>query len=280
MSIQAKTAFPPYIELGPERLFHLVPVVGDALRAVGSMKTGPWSTDLHSRPAVGSLGVLVDDVLGFSIAAATPLGKATVTTQIHLDMLRPVPVDGSAVTAEIMSVEFDGSGGFVSGRVSDRSGRVIALATLRGMFVPAVPDRDSTFELCRQTMTSIADPSRMWSAPDAIESRMVTTEEGVDLQFNVSESLVNVRGSQHGGITLCAAEIAGRGALDRHSGADEFVTVAVDIAYLRPAVMGSALTFRARRIHAGREVGLVRVEGFVDEKKPIAVATVMCQRVS
>lgn len=280
MSIEAQTAFPPYIELGPERLFHLGPVVGDALRAAGSMKTGPWSTDMHSRPAVGSLGVLVDDVLGFSIAAATPMGKATVTTHIHLDAIRPVPIDGSDITAEITSVEFDGSGGFVSGRVVDGSGRVIALATLRGKFVPAVPDRDSTFELGPRTVASLAEHSRRWSSPNALEARMVPTEDGVDLQFNVSKSLVNVRGSQHGGITFCAAELAGRGALGRHSGADEFTTVAVDIAYLRPALMGSVLVFRARRIHAGREVGLVRVEGFVDEKKPIAVATVMCQRVS
>lgn len=280
MSIEAKTAFPPYIELGPERLFHLAPVAGDALRAVGTMKSGSWSTDMHSRPAVGSLGVLVDDVLGFSIAAATPLGKATVTTHIHLDSIRPVPVDGTDVTAEITSVEFDGSGGFVSGRVTDRSGSVIALATLRGKFVPAVPDRDSTFELGPRTVTSLTGHSRMWSAPDALEARMEPTEHGVDLRFTVSESLVNVRGSQHGGITFCAAELAGRAALGRHRGANEFSTVAVDIAYLRPAVMGSALIFRARRIHSGREVGLVRVEGFVDEDKPIAVATVMCQRVS
>src|SRR5690242_14160912 len=79
---------------GPEGLFRVDDLsVGDAPH--GRMITGPWMTGPDGRPSPGGLGVLVDDVLGYAILAARPRNDWSVSTEIALDVLGPVPGDGS-----------------------------------------------------------------------------------------------------------------------------------------------------------------------------------------
>lgn len=89
-----------YLELGPESLFGIGTVVGDEKSARGTMRTGPRSTGPDGQGSAGSLGVLVDDGLGYSIAARTPDQMTTVTTQLHLDVLAPIP-PGSQVSSSL-----------------------------------------------------------------------------------------------------------------------------------------------------------------------------------
>lgn len=255
--------FPPYIELGPERSFRLEPVTGNGSSAVGSMETGDWSRDASGRAQAGALGVLIDDVLGFSAAALTPDGFSTVTTHIHADFLCDVPADESTVTADVTSVDVDATGGLASGTVRSAAGRTIARATLRSRFVPGAPD------------VEFSNPS---SSSDPVSADVLATlggvieyfDGGLDLRFPVRPDAVNVKSNLHGGLTFCAAELSGAAALRGHSAH----TTAVDIVYLRAAPLGSELVFRATVVHPGRQLGLARVEAMNERGKPIAVAMI------
>jgi uncharacterized protein (TIGR00369 family) len=261
--------FPPYVELGPERLFGVHEVGGDAL-VRGHMTTGTWNRDGPCRSSAGSLGVLIDDVLGFGVAARTPDGWSTVTTNIHADFFSVVPCDGSALTAEVMSLDTNGDGGLATGVVFDESGRVLVRASLRGRFIPESPGTGAAGE----RVLSAAEVTDVCSAIGGTVGRV---PGGADLELTVGADLVNIRDNLHGGITLCAAEISASACCNERCDAD-FVTTAVDITYLRPAPIGRSLRFEARTAHPGRQTRHTQVLATGLRGKPVAIASVSAHR--
>ena len=65
---------------------------GDGMH--GSMRLDDRHVGPDGRPAVGALGVLVDEVLGYSIIASLPPRSWTVSTEIWVDVLGPLPAAG------------------------------------------------------------------------------------------------------------------------------------------------------------------------------------------
>ncbi len=60
--------------------------------------------------------MLVDDLLGYAITADLPSGRWSVSTEITLDVLRPLPTSGR-VLADGKLVQSDEQGGFATGTV-------------------------------------------------------------------------------------------------------------------------------------------------------------------
>ena len=72
MTAEANWTFPPYTELGPERLFRIesVPADGDGSRA--SMAPGPWVTAFDGSPSGGAHSAHWSTTAGASQWLATP----------------------------------------------------------------------------------------------------------------------------------------------------------------------------------------------------------------
>jgi uncharacterized protein (TIGR00369 family) len=266
-----------YLELGAERLFGIGTVIGDDTAARATMRTGSRSTGPDGQGSAGSLGVLVDDGLAYSIAARTPSQMTTVTTQLHLDVLAPIPNSESDLVLVTDEVILGDKGGYSKGRVTDEAGTVIALASLRIRFVPRFGNGQRGLVLSSEELRELEDGAIGKNVVDMLDATVTHVDGGADLQLSVTDGISNYGRNLHGGVSLCAAEIAGWTAINDAQPENPLPTSSVDIAYLRPCSMGSDVTFRATVIHRGRSLGIARVAGFVDEARPVIVATVTCQ---
>src|SRR6185437_8122615 len=95
----------------------------------------------------GTVGVLIDDVLGFAIIRQRPAGRWSVSAEISLDLVAPVPADGGRLTCQGRLVHAGAHGGTASGTVTNASGQVIALCGQHSRWVatgPADPEAPMT----------------------------------------------------------------------------------------------------------------------------------------
>ena len=125
----------PVVDTGPEALLRMGELSVDGGTFRGSMPVGPW-LDVEGRTPVGAVAVMVDDLLGYAIIADLPRGHWSVSAEITIDVLRPLPTSGR-VLADARLVQADDLGGFATGTVTDEAGTVLALTTQRGRFVRA-----------------------------------------------------------------------------------------------------------------------------------------------
>ena len=117
----------PVVETGPEALFRLGEITASGRSGVfrGSMAVGPWLEVARRTPA-GAVAVLVDDVLAYAITEDEPPGMWSVSAEITLDVLRPLPTSGAS-TSEARLVHADSLGGLATGTVTDATGPSLAL---------------------------------------------------------------------------------------------------------------------------------------------------------
>lgn len=251
---------PPHLAVdgGPERLFGFQAHQADG-RRTGSMSTGPWMIGPGAVSRAGALGVLVDNVLGTTISAAHPDGRWSVSTEIGIDLVGAIPVDGGTVSATVETLEVDGIGAFATGDVVDATGNVIARCRQRGRFIPSpvttngwaeVPPADG--DLMTRLGASISD--------DALE--LITTP-----------IVANPMGNLHGGVSFCVSEWAGALALSKVG--SPLTAASVQVAYLRPIPVGTRIRFTSHVVHAGRTLGVVHVTGYDDAGKPCTVTTLV-----
>ena len=263
---------------GPEELFG----VGDATERAGGvrleMAAGRWTLDDDGALCAGALGVLVDDALGNAMINPMPDGYWPVSTEISVDVVARPPGAPNVLTAVSHRLDdlADGFGGgaLAQGRVLDGAGRTIAVATMRGRYVP-VGDREP---LATYGTIPPGTTGRREAAPgvSALLGGAVR-RRGADVEFALpaDPAFTNPLGVTHGGILLCGSEIAGRRALCA-AGAS-LTTASVHIAYLRPVPTTGPLMFTAEVVHSGRTLGVARVTGrAVSSDRPGTVATVIC----
>ena len=79
----------------------------------GSMAVGPWLAVEGCTPA-GAVAVLVDDVLAYAITEDEPPGRWSVSSEISVEVLRPLPAAG-VVHMEARLVRADSLGGLATG---------------------------------------------------------------------------------------------------------------------------------------------------------------------
>ncbi|TDO46865.1 uncharacterized protein (TIGR00369 family) [Kribbella sp. VKM Ac-2527] len=252
------------VDGGPERLFGFRAHHADG-RRTGSMSTGAWLAGPGGIPRGGALGVLVDNVLGTTISAAHPDGDWSVSTEIGIDVVGAIPVDGSTVRATVESIEVATIGAFATGDVIDAAGNVIARCRQRGRFVSA-PEPAAT--------NGRTDGLRSDREADLMSriGAVASLAEDV-LELTTTPVLANPMGNLHGGVSLCVSEWAGALALSRV--AAPLTTTSVHVAYLRPIPIGTRVRFTPRVVHAGRTLGVAHVTSHNEAGKPCTVTTLV-----
>jgi uncharacterized protein (TIGR00369 family) len=273
----------PFLAGGPERLFRVGPVTQDRERVTGSMRTGAWMLSPGGEPCRGSLGVLADDLLGYAVIARGSPGLWGVSTEISVDFCAPLPVDGSTLYAESQTVEVDPVGGLARGRIVSRAGSTIAFSSQRVRFVPTPPPRQVRGEgaAAHHDSGPRTGPDSLLKQDPATTADLIgaTTRRhdgGATVVLAGSLDVSNPMGSMHGGIALCASEIAGQTALQGSS--PPLVTASIHVVYLRPVPLDGDVRFRATVLHRGRTLGVAQVVSHNSAGKACTVATVTCHQ--
>ncbi len=253
------------VEGGPERFFRVARPKATGEMVASSMPTGPWLNGPSGRPLAGALGVLIDNVAGYVLVLGRPPGWWSVSAEITLDLLRPVPADGSVLVAEGSVRHADPVGGFSSASVTDGSGRLLAVCTQHGRWVRSAPAGGNG-----TAPASGAPPTADLAGFLGGQAR--TAEGGALLELTVMPELTNPLGNLHGGITLCACDLVAQAAIEAAGGPPR--TSSIHVAYPRPIPLGTRARFTAQVTHLGRAFGVVRVTALNASGKPCAIATV------
>jgi uncharacterized protein (TIGR00369 family) len=242
-----------------------------------SMPTGEWLGGPDGRTASAALGVLIDDVLGNSIIERRPANSWPVSTEISVDYVSRPPSDGRPVQARSRVLSAPPAGALAAGEVTDSAGAVLAVATSRFHFVPGEPvaPRGLAVPGDGRAGPGALGPAGPGSLLALLGADLHGDGTGATLTLPAGPHLANPRGFLHGGIALCASQLAGERAL---SAGGSLPATAIRIAYVRPVVLAGTLTFTARVLHSGRSFGVAQVTATGPAGKLGIVATVTCQR--
>jgi len=273
------------VEGGPERFFRVARPEARGEVVASSMPVGPWLNGPSGRPLAGALGVLIDNVGGYALQRGRPRGGWSVSAEITLDLLRPVPADGAVLVAEGSVRHADPVGGFASVSVIDGSGRLLAVCTQRGRWVPRAPAAGNGTAPASTAPASTAPASTAPASTAPARGVPSTSDlarflgglaraaDGAGLlELTVTPELTNPLGSMHGGVALCACDLVTEAAIEAAGGPPR--TASIHVAYLRPIPLGTRVRFTAQVTHLGRAFGVVRVTAVNADGKPCVIATV------
>jgi uncharacterized protein (TIGR00369 family) len=243
---------------GPEGMFGVTGLTVDPAGVLGTMKTGRWSN------SAGALAVLVDDVLGYAILARRPRQCWSVSTEIGIDLVAPVPIDGQVLHARASLEHADGRGGLAVGVVVTEAGELIARCRQRGRFVPSSPSVPGTRGHQPAPVTE----------PAGIAGRFAGVAADTSVfDFAVEPALGNPLGNLHGGVTLAASELVAS-SVAAHADLPELTTSSIHVTYVRPVPVGTVLRLESEVVSRGRSLAVVRVLGRDTQGKPCTVAHV------
>ena len=228
--------------------------------------TGPRLSWDGQVVAVGTLGVLFDNILAYPMIDGAPLASSLVSTEITIDALRRIPVDAGTLTARGRLLGRTADTAFASAELRTPDGEVLAVATQRGRYVPSgEPPGYDYARVTPATSDSLAD--LMW--PDHGAPQL-----GADGRASlfVDARLGNHMHAMHGGVSLLFAEWAAVQAVRARG--SELEAASVRIAYARPIPIGSTATFETTVEHLGRTSANVHVVGRTEAGKSAVVAAV------
>ncbi|AZG46631.1 hotdog domain-containing protein [Gordonia insulae] len=254
-----------FVVSGAEALLRVSPVTLGSDRGELAVEAGGWLNDPVAGSCRGALGVPLDDVTGYVVAAGSGTDRWPVSLGIRLDFLADPPIAGPPMTVTGELIARDDLGGTTRGVVADASGRPIALVTQRSHLVEvATRPSNSTvdFEL----------PAGEVTVRDALGFRDITA--GI-VELSPTPLAANGMGNVHGGVLICGSEFAAMSALDAGG---VLRTSSIDIAYVRPGDAASMTSFEAEVVHRGRSLAVVRVNARSSTGKLCAVANVVVQR--
>lgn len=255
----------PFMPAGAEALVRIEEGVLSATGSTMTVGAGRWLHDPVAGVCRASLGIVLDDVTGYSVALAAPDDKWPVSLGIRLDFQRDPQSAGAPMAAKGEVVGFDAQGALSRGEVYGADGGVVALITHRS-----------------HLRTVVAKPTAPVAAvphPDPDSSirellRLVDTSAGV-VEMLPGPYAANERGDVHGGVQLAGAEFAAMSALGAAGG---HRTTSADAVYLRPGNASETNTFRADIVHQGRSMAMVRVDMLNPAGKPCSRTTLVIQK--
>ncbi|WP_344113006.1 hotdog domain-containing protein [Nocardioides humi] len=244
---------------GPEDLFGVGRLRQCSDGVGGGMTLGRWATGPDRRTAVGAVGVLADEVLGYALMASLPQGAWSISTEIWLDVVGALPGAGDTVAAHATPVQ---AGSYAAGELRDGAGRPIVLCRQRGRFTTPPDGYDGPVV-----------PAGIRSAR-GMEELLGLRAEGDVHVMETRPDLANPNGVLHGGVSLAASEVvATRTRVDLGC---ELPTSSVHIVHTRGVPVGAPVVFRCEARHAGRSLWVSEVVGTV-AGKVCTVATVTAQ---
>ena len=234
----------PVVDTGPEALLRFGEItVSDDDVFSGSMPLGAW-LEVGGRTPAGAVAVLVDDVLAYAITAAEPPGSWSVSTEISLEMLRPLPASGTVSVSGVLR-HVDPLGGLATGTVGAEDGTVLALCSQRGRYV--------------QAPEGLVEEGAWGGPPEPGDlARLLAVRAGVPMA--TSDVLANESDSLHGGVSMLCSDLVASAL------APDLVTASLHITYTRGIPIGAEVLWRADIRHPGRSLTVVDVDGVVDGK--------------
>ncbi|UGQ12202.1 PaaI family thioesterase [Yinghuangia sp. ASG 101] len=276
MTAQFDLAALPHAPVGKPELLFGVRLVEDPRDSHwhGTMPSGRWTLGPDGVPSNAALAVLIDDTLGVAGAAHQPEGRFAVTTELSVDYVAPPPCDGSVITSEGAVVSAHDRGALVTGTVRDAVGQTLAVMSLRGRYIPLLPEVAAGASARPEPSPgdpADADASRHESLLAVLGASAEVGAEEVRLRVPPSIRLTNGSGVLHGGVALAASQLAASYRLP----ADEGMALAsTRITYLRQLEISSDIDFVARVVHGGRTFRVVEVTAYGPGGVPCARATV------
>lgn len=258
----------PIVETAPERLFRVARVNEADGVVSSSMPTGAWVERADGQVPAGSLGVLVDNVLGYAVLVDRPLDHWSVSSEISIDICAPIE-PGATLFGEARPVHSDSRGAVTSGQVVDDRGRLVAVCRQHGRYVKHLPELGATDDAGR---LEPEEPAQAGSVFDLLGARPQASKERALLDLQATPALVNPLRNVHGGITLCAADLTAIAALE--TGGRLMETASIHVAYVRPIPLGTAVRFEATVVHSGRSFAVAHVHARNADGKICATATV------
>ncbi|MCU1414195.1 MAG: hypothetical protein JWN80_1535 [Microbacteriaceae bacterium] len=237
----------PIVTGGPEATFRVEGLTVDGLSTRGWMPAGDWLRDADGRLGPGALGVFADDVLGYAIMAPRPSDTVwSVSTEITVEVFPALQHPTSGFRGEAEAVQFDEFGCFTLGRFTNDHGELVAVGSQRGRYVPLPPSMD------------LDDHAA--TTGGSLEALLGADVDNGTTLLSVSPAVQNPLGNLHGGISLCASDLAAA------SASAPLRTTSVRIVYVRAVPGGSRVEFTATAHHRGRSFALIDVAGTVDGK--------------
>lgn len=244
----------------------------------GTMGSGPWVAGPDGAADSAALSVLIDATLGRAATAHRPAGLWPVTTELSIDYVTPPPSDGQTITFDGRVVAGQPHGALVTGTAVDEAGRTLAVATLRSRFIPGM-----TVDLPAEVLSR---PGLVLSPQEALPDEEPPYRESLLAMLNASLSadenaatlrvpgdtlLANGTGALHGGIALCASQLAASPLVGAAQG---MAVASARITYLRGIEVSGDTEFVARIVHAGRTFRLVEVTAYGPTGKSGTVTTI------
>ncbi len=248
----------PIVYRGAEEAFGLDDIDTSRAQVTGSVPDGPWLANRAGVPVAGALGILVDDVLGYSIVRARAEGRWPVSSENSLEIVRPLAFGvghGPLQATTDGTVRTDDVGGHSAGTVTDADGEVVAVCAQRGRWVPFT-------DLAPHTAPHVGLGAACLE--DLLGGAPTAAHDGAVLRLTVGPVLVNPLGNLHGGISLCASDLVASAAVRTWD--TPWTTESLRIQYLRPVPAGSIVEFTAVVRHVGRTRAVVDVAGLLDNR--------------
>jgi acyl-coenzyme A thioesterase PaaI-like protein len=238
---------------GPEALFRVTDLTSEPWGATGVMQLGAWSTGADGQTALGALGVLADDVLGYAIVAHAPEGHWSVSIEITLDEILHLPGPGARLRADAAVLASDNRGAYAEGAVRDPAGRMLVRISQRARWV---------------ALDGIRDPHLGWDdviRPDEdtpfADLLRVPGERTEPYVLRTDQAASNNMGAVHGGTAIAASAavaentIASQGPSQRRP----LRVRSLRIHYPRPTVPDVPTEVRADIRYSGRSLALLDV---------------------
>lgn len=248
-----------FMRSGPEELFAVDGLTRDDDGIRAHMVTGPWTS------GPGSIGVLADNVLGYALIARAPEDRWSVSTEITLDFLRPLPQDGSRLVAEGQAVHTAATTGLAEGSIFDEGGNLVARTRQWGRYVTTAPANDSGragFAIRRTGEQLVA----------GVRRKIIAGHGRAELVLDIEDDLVNPLRTLHGGVTLWVTELLASAAVSTVS--PVMLPASVTVSYLRPFLLGDVAVLRAEVESRGRRLATTRLTGTDRAGKLCITATV------
>ncbi|MTD15163.1 hypothetical protein GIS00_14565 [Nakamurella sp. YIM 132087] len=239
----------PYRELGAERLFRVHDVQPGRVGVVGHMSAGDWMLGPDGIRSPGSLGVLIDDTLGYAMVASQPPGGWTTSTEITMEVFDAFRHSTSDLVAEARVADKSSHGYLASCTIKDAEGTQVAACHMRG--------RSMHFDRTAQPLPARA-PEGVDLPGQLILQDTVRDEQSAELRFEVVPAIQNPMFNLHGGVGFCAIAMSAGHLLQ---GLDpRFAATSIHAFYPRPVPGGSLATVRSELRTRTRTLAMVDVE--------------------
>jgi uncharacterized protein (TIGR00369 family) len=217
---------------------------------------GPWSRNKQGQPQSGVIVTALDHVMGQIIFSQRRAGWWSVTSQITVDFLAPVPVL-TRLRAGAGATMVDTTGGYARGQLCDEHGKPLATGSAWLHHRPASFDPVAPREAASTTTSSMCCPTM--TIDDYLGVEHASRDGAVLLTMSEPSQWTNFMGFVHGGVWACLVEMAASRAVEQHNPA--LAPAGLHTIFLRPGRGDAPITVRADIQRVGSTSAVVDVLG-------------------